>query len=50
MMRTLRPHTEQRQLIGSACLHTGTILSTTLQEAVPYFTGRRLHKERHYAA
>jgi pyruvate/2-oxoglutarate dehydrogenase complex dihydrolipoamide dehydrogenase (E3) component len=45
-----RPHTKQRQVIGGACLHTGTIPSTTLREAVPYFSGRRLHKERRYAA
>jgi hypothetical protein len=50
VMSTPGPHTEQRQVIGGACLHTGTTPSTTLREAVPYFTGRRLHKERRYAA
>jgi NAD(P) transhydrogenase len=34
---------EQRQVIGGACLHTGTIPSKTLREAVLYFTGHRLH-------
>jgi NAD(P) transhydrogenase len=41
---------EQRQVIGSACLHMGTIPGKTLREAVPCFTDRGLHKERHYAA
>jgi pyruvate/2-oxoglutarate dehydrogenase complex dihydrolipoamide dehydrogenase (E3) component len=49
-MSTPRPHTEQRQVVGGACLHTGTTPSTTLREAVPYLIGRRLYKERHYAA
>ena len=30
-------------MIGGACLHTGTIPSKTLREAVLYFTGHRLH-------
>jgi NAD(P) transhydrogenase len=34
---------EQRQVVGGACLHTGTIPSKTLREAVLYFTGHRLH-------
>jgi NAD(P) transhydrogenase len=34
---------EQRQMIGGACLHTGTIPGKTLREAVLYFTGHRLH-------
>jgi NAD(P) transhydrogenase len=34
---------ERRQVIGGACLHTGTIPSKTLREAVLYFTGHRLH-------
>jgi NAD(P) transhydrogenase len=33
---------EQRQVIGGTCLHTGTIPSNTLREAVVYFTGHRL--------
>jgi NAD(P) transhydrogenase len=33
---------EQCQVIGGACLHTGTIPSKTLREAVVYFTGHRL--------
>ncbi len=33
---------EQRQLIGGSCLHTGTIPSKTLREAVLYFTGYSL--------
>jgi NAD(P) transhydrogenase len=34
---------EQRQAVGGACLHTGTIPSKTLREAVLYFTGYGLH-------
>jgi NAD(P) transhydrogenase len=34
---------ERRQVIGGTCLHTGTIPSKTLREAVLYFTGYRLH-------
>ena len=34
---------EQRQVLGGACLHTGTIPSKTLREAVLYFTGHGLH-------
>ena len=34
---------EKQQVIGGVCLHTGTIPSKTLREAVLYFTGRRLH-------
>lgn len=34
---------EQRQTVGGACLHTGTIPSKTLREAVLYFTGYGLH-------
>jgi NAD(P) transhydrogenase len=34
---------EQRQVVGGACLHTGTIPSKTLREAILYFTGHRLH-------
>lgn len=34
---------EQRQTIGGVCLHTGTIPSKTLREAVLYFTGYGLH-------
>jgi NAD(P) transhydrogenase len=34
---------DQRQTIGGACLHTGTIPSKTLREAVLYFTGYGLH-------
>lgn len=30
---------EKRQIIGGVCLHTGTIPSKTLREAVIYFTG-----------
>jgi NAD(P) transhydrogenase len=33
---------EQRQVVGGACLHTGTIPSKTLREAVLYFTGYSL--------
>jgi NAD(P) transhydrogenase len=34
---------ERRQVVGGSCLHTGTIPSKTLREAVLYLTGRRLH-------
>jgi NAD(P) transhydrogenase len=34
---------ERRQVMGGSCLHTGTIPSKTLREAVLYLTGRRLH-------
>ena len=34
---------EQRQVLGGVCLHTGTIPSKTLREAVLYFTGHGLH-------
>jgi len=34
---------EQRQTVGGVCLHTGTIPSKTLREAVLYFTGYGLH-------
>ncbi|MBM3222456.1 MAG: Si-specific NAD(P)(+) transhydrogenase [Candidatus Tectomicrobia bacterium] len=34
---------DQRQTLGGACLHTGTIPSKTLREAVLYFTGYGLH-------
>ena len=34
---------DQRQAVGGACLHTGTIPSKTLREAVLYFTGYGLH-------
>jgi NAD(P) transhydrogenase len=34
---------DRRQLLGGACLHTGTIPSKTLREAVLYFTGHPLH-------
>ncbi len=34
---------ERRQLVGGVCVHTGTIPSKTLREAVLYFTGHRLH-------
>jgi len=34
---------EQRQVIGGARLHAGTIPGKTLREAVPYSPGRRLH-------
>lgn len=34
---------ERRQVVGGVCLHTGTIPSKTLREAVLYFTGYRLH-------
>jgi pyruvate/2-oxoglutarate dehydrogenase complex dihydrolipoamide dehydrogenase (E3) component len=34
---------EQRQVLGGGCLHTSTIPSKTLREAVLYFTGHRLH-------
>ena len=34
---------ERQQVVGGFCLHTGTIPSKTLREAVLYFTGRRLH-------
>jgi NAD(P) transhydrogenase len=34
---------EPRQVVGGSCLHTGTIPSKTLREAVLYLTGRRLH-------
>jgi NAD(P) transhydrogenase len=34
---------EQRQVLGGGCLHTSTIPSKTLREAVLYFTGYRLH-------
>jgi NAD(P) transhydrogenase len=34
---------ERRQVVGGSCLHTGTIPSKTLREAVLYFTGHRLH-------
>lgn len=33
---------EQRQVVGGSCLHTGTIPSKTLREAVLYFTGYSL--------
>lgn len=35
---------EQRHMMGGACLHTGTIPSKTLREAVRYFTGYGLHR------
>ena len=34
---------DQRRAVGGACLHTGTIPSKTLREAVLYFTGYGLH-------
>jgi NAD(P) transhydrogenase len=34
---------ERREVVGGVCLHTGTIPSKTLREAVLYFTGHRLH-------
>jgi NAD(P) transhydrogenase len=34
---------ERQQVVGGFCLHTGTIPSKTLREAVLYFTGHRLH-------
>src|SRR5919106_1330034 len=34
---------EQRQALGGSCLHTGTIPSKTLREAVLYLTGHRMH-------
>ena len=34
---------ERQQIVGGFCLHTGTIPSKTLREAVLYFTGHRLH-------
>jgi NAD(P) transhydrogenase len=34
---------DQRRAVGGACLHTGTIPSKTLREAVLYFTGHGLH-------
>lgn len=34
---------ERTQVLGGVCLHTGTIPSKTLREAVIYFTGHRLH-------
>ncbi len=34
---------EKNQVVGGACLHTGTIPSKTLREAVVYFTGHALH-------
>ncbi len=34
---------ERRQMVGGVCVHTGTIPSKTLREAVLYFTGHRLH-------
>lgn len=34
---------ERQQVVGGFCLHTGTIPSKTLREAVIYFTGHRLH-------
>lgn len=34
---------ERREVMGGVCLHTGTIPSKTLREAVLYFTGHRLH-------
>lgn len=34
---------EKNRVVGGACLHTGTIPSKTLREAVVYFTGHALH-------
>ena len=34
---------ERRAVVGGACLHTGTIPSKTLREAVLYFSGHALH-------
>ena len=34
---------ERREVVGGVCLHTGTIPSKTLREAVLYFSGHRLH-------
>jgi NAD(P) transhydrogenase len=34
---------QKRQVFGGSCLHTGTIPSKTLREAVLYFTGYELH-------
>jgi NAD(P) transhydrogenase len=34
---------ERQQVVGGFCLHTGTIPSKTLREAVLYLTGHRLH-------
>ena len=34
---------ERRRRIGGVCLHTGTVPSKTLREAVIHFTGHRLH-------
>jgi NAD(P) transhydrogenase len=34
---------EKTQVVGGVCLHTGTIPSKTLREAVIYFTGHALH-------
>lgn len=34
---------ERQEVIGGSCLHTGTIPSKTLREAVLYFTGHGLH-------
>jgi NAD(P) transhydrogenase len=34
---------ERQQVVGGFCLHTGTIPSKALREAVLYFTGHRLH-------
>lgn len=34
---------ERREVVGGTCLHTGTIPSKTLREAVLYFSGHALH-------
>lgn len=34
---------DRRLVVGGACLHTGTIPSKTLREAVIHFSGHRLH-------
>ncbi len=34
---------DRREVVGGVCLHTGTIPSKTLREAVLYFTGHLLH-------
>ena len=40
---------ERRQVVGGACIHTGTIPSKTLREAVLYLTGF-LHRDAYGSA
>ncbi|MEE9148217.1 MAG: FAD-dependent oxidoreductase, partial [Candidatus Tectomicrobia bacterium] len=34
---------QKQQTVGGSCLHTGTIPSKTLREAILYFTGHYMH-------